>query len=132
MPNSTLPSRASLEYLRKLAKDRLTALRKTHPGARLATALLSVAQDHGFSSWRALKAEIDRRHATIATRWFDAIQKRDVETVRALLREEPALIGARGPRHDASALHFAASCGDIETVRVLLDAGADPRDDGDD
>ena len=62
MPNSTLPSRPSLEYLRKLAKDRLPDLRQSNPHAQLADALLAVAQDHGFSSWRALKAEIDRRH----------------------------------------------------------------------
>ena len=76
MPNSTLPSRASLEYLRKLAKDRLAVLRRTNPRAQLATALLAVAQDHGFSSWRALKAEIDRRHATHTSRWFDGLQKK--------------------------------------------------------
>lgn len=132
MSNSTLPSRPSLEYLRKLAKDRLAVLRQTDPDAQLASVLLAVAQDHGFSSWRALKAEIDRRRATNRSRWFDAVQERDVETVRALLHDDPTLITARGPRHNASALHFAAGCGDLETVRVLLDAGADPNDDGDD
>jgi hypothetical protein len=130
MPNSALPLRASLEYLRKLAKDRLAALRRTDPNARLADALLAVARDHGFSSWRALKAEVDRRKATNASGFFDAIQRGDVNTVRALLQEDPALIKARGPRHDASALHFA--CGNLEMLRVLLDAGADPNDAGDD
>jgi hypothetical protein len=129
MSNSTLPVRASLEFLRKLAKDRLDALRRTDPNAQLADALLAVARDHGFSSWRALKAEVDRRNATNATRFFDALQKGDVDTVRALLQEEPALIRARGPRHNASALHFA--CGNLEMARVLLDAGADPNDMGD-
>ena len=105
MSNSTLPSRASLEYLRKLAKDRLAVLRQTDPDVRLATVLLLVAQEHGFSSWRALKAEIDRRHATVESRWFDAIQRGDAEAVRALLMEEPALISTRGPRHNASGLH---------------------------
>jgi ankyrin repeat protein len=130
MSNATLPLRASLEYLRKLAKDRLADLRKTDPRAQLATALLSVAQDHGFSSWRALKAEVDSRNATSATRFFDAIQKGDVDTVRALLQDDPTFIKARGPRHNASALHF--SCGNLEMTRVLLDAGADPNDAGDD
>jgi ankyrin repeat protein len=130
MSNSTLPVRASLEYLRKLAKDRLAVLRRTDGNAQLADALLAVARDHGFSSWRALKAEVDRRNATNATRFFDAIQKGDVESVRALLQEDPALIKARGPRHNASALHFA--CGNLEMARTLLDAGADPNDNGDD
>jgi ankyrin repeat protein len=130
MPNSALPLRASLEYLRKLAKERLPALRRTDPNAQLAAALLSVARDHGFSSWRALKAEVDRRNATNASGFFDAIQRGDVDTVRVLLQEDPALIKARGPRHDASAAHFA--CGNLEMLRVLLDAGADPNDAGDD
>ena len=130
MSNSTLPLRASLEYLRKLAKDRLAVLRRTDPNAQLADALLTVARDHGFSSWRALKVEIDRRKATMTSRFFDAIQSGNVDSVRALLQEDPALIKARGPRHNASALHFA--CGNLEILRVLLDAGADPNDDGDD
>jgi len=130
MSRSTLPLRASLEYLRKLAKDRLAVLRHSDPNAQLADALLAVARDHGFSSWRALKAEVDRRQAAVASRFFDAIQKKDVDTVRALLQEDHTLIKARGPRHNASALHFA--CRDLEMTRVLLDAGADPNDDGDD
>jgi hypothetical protein len=110
----------------------LAVLRQTDPHAQLASVLLAVAQDHGFSSWRALKAEIDRRRATNRSAWFDALQKKEVETVRALLHDDPTLITARGPRHNASALHFAAGCGDFDTVRVLLDAGADPNDEGDD
>jgi hypothetical protein len=58
MSSSTLPPRPSLEYLRKLAKDRLAVLRRTDPDAPLAAALVAVAQDHGFSSWRALKEQI--------------------------------------------------------------------------
>jgi len=130
MSASTLPPRASLEFLRKLAKDRLADLRTANPRAQLAAALVAVAQEHGFSSWRALKAEIDSRHATSASRFFDAIAKGDAGAVRALLREEPSLIRARHSRHDASALHH-ASC-DLETARVLLDAGADPNDTADD
>jgi hypothetical protein len=130
MSASTLPPRASLEFLRKLAKDRLADLRKANPRTQLAAALLAVAQEHGFSSWRALKAEIDSRQATAASRLFEAIAKRDAEAVRRLLREEPSLIRARHSRHDASALHH-ASC-DLDTTRVLLDAGADPNDAADD
>jgi catechol 2,3-dioxygenase-like lactoylglutathione lyase family enzyme len=63
MSDSKLPERPSLEYLRKLAKNRLPELRRTHPDAKLATALLHVAREHGFASWRALKAELDSQHA---------------------------------------------------------------------
>ena len=132
MPNSTLPSRPSLEYLRKLAKDRLPDLRRSNPHAQLADALLAVAQDHGFSSWRALKAEIDRRHGDLAFRWFEAVTRGDTDTVCALLREDPSLLHARQSRHDQTALHIAASAGHVDIARVLLDAGADPNDAGDD
>ena len=54
-----LPERASVEYLKKLAKDRLDELRRLDPDAKLAAAQLAIAREHGFPSWRALKAEID-------------------------------------------------------------------------
>lgn len=63
MPNSKLPERPSLEYLKKLAKQRLQELRRTDPEAKLANALLDVAREHGFTSWRALKAQIDGHRA---------------------------------------------------------------------
>ncbi|HEV2399031.1 MAG TPA: VOC family protein [Candidatus Sulfotelmatobacter sp.] len=63
MPNSKLPERPSLEYLKKLAKQRLQELHRTHPDAKLATALLEVAREYGFTSWRALKAQIDGHRA---------------------------------------------------------------------
>lgn len=63
MPDPKLPEHPSLEYLRKLAKNRLPELRQTQPDAKLATALLLVAREHGFPSWRALKAQLDSRRA---------------------------------------------------------------------
>lgn len=63
MPNSKLPERPSLEYLRKLAKNRLQELRRSNPDAKLATALLDVARDYGFTSWRALKIQIEGHRA---------------------------------------------------------------------
>jgi predicted enzyme related to lactoylglutathione lyase len=59
MPNSNLPAQPSLEHLKKLAKHQLQELRRTDPDAKLATAQLQVARDHGFPSWRALKAQLD-------------------------------------------------------------------------
>ena len=61
MSKSELPERASLEYLKKRAKERLLELRREDPRAQLAAAQLAIARDYGFPSWRALKAEIDRR-----------------------------------------------------------------------
>ena len=63
MSISKLPERASLEYLRKLAKTRLQQLRTVDPDTKLADAQLLIAREHGFASWRALKAQIDSRQA---------------------------------------------------------------------
>src|SRR5215813_9296291 len=54
-----LPDRPNLEYLKKLAKDRLPDLQSTYPSARLADAQLTVAREHGFASWRKLRAHLD-------------------------------------------------------------------------
>ena len=59
MRKSKLPKQPSLEYLKKLAKNRLQELRRKDPEAKLTTAQLDVAREYGFSSWRALKAHID-------------------------------------------------------------------------
>jgi hypothetical protein len=61
MSNGQLPERPSLEFLKKLAKERLQALRRSDPKAKLAAALLAVARDAGFPSWRALKAHVEER-----------------------------------------------------------------------
>ncbi len=79
MSKSKLPARVSLEYLKKLAKDRLQELRQADPHTKLATALLAVARDHGFSSWRALKAEVEQRQTENATLFIEACAKGDVE-----------------------------------------------------
>jgi ankyrin repeat protein len=132
MANFTLPKRPSLEFLRKLAKDRLPDMRRKQPDAQLADALLAVARDYGFSSWRALKAEVDRRQSDLTAQWFAAVRRGDTDSVRAHLRDDSTLLQSRESRHDATALHLAAAAGDIPMLRLLLDAGADPNDNGDD
>src|SRR5690606_8586330 len=59
MPASSLPPRPNLEWLRKAAKKKLAQLRRTQPDAKLADAQLAVAREHGFPSWRKLKAHVD-------------------------------------------------------------------------
>jgi non-heme chloroperoxidase len=55
------PQHPHIEYLRKEAKQRLAILRQRATGTRLADAQYWLAQEYGFSNWRALKEEVLRR-----------------------------------------------------------------------
>lgn len=136
MTKSQLPERASLEYLRKLAKGRLRTLRRSDPKAKLATALLAVARDYGFSSWRALKAELERQQNDRLADFFGACAEGDVERLRQMIADDPALVRLAKTNHGHggwTALHAAARAGQLEAVRLLLAHGADPnaREEGD-
>jgi ankyrin repeat protein len=130
MATSHLPDRASLEYLKKLAKERLRELRRANPDARLSAAQLAVARDHGFPSWRALKAEVDKRRAHPLEAFFAACAAGDIAALGDLLARDPALVRERHP-DGATGLHLAVRHPDA--VRLLLTHGADPnaRDSGD-
>lgn len=135
MPNAQLPERPSLEYLKKLARERLAELRRSDPHAKLAAALLAVARDHGFSSWRALKAEVESRLTKVNDEFFEACDRGDTEVLSRLLANEPGLVKARNPRrYNATGLHAAAGRGHRDAVKLLLAKGADPnaRETGDD
>jgi ankyrin repeat protein/uncharacterized glyoxalase superfamily protein PhnB len=110
--------------------------------------LLAVARDHGFSSWRALKAEVEQRKTENVTLFFEACDKGDVEAVGGLLANDSSLARARRPPAGGSAaevsavtgryvgwtgLHSAAQRGHLDAVRLLLQHGADPnaREEGD-
>jgi ankyrin repeat protein/uncharacterized glyoxalase superfamily protein PhnB len=129
MTSSELPERPSLEYLRKLAKERLRALRASDPAARLADAQRHVAREHGFKSWRELKAEVDRRRESGLDAFFVACAAGDVPALRELLDRDPGL--ARERHRGTTGLHRAVR--HPEAVRLLLARGADPnaRDEGD-
>jgi hypothetical protein len=83
MPQA-LPAKPNLDWLRKAAKKRLTALRAAKPNARLYQAQHALANDYGFPSWRALKAHIGSAHPRLAERdrIFDAARAGDVAAVR--------------------------------------------------
>ena len=130
MPKLQLPERASLEYLKKRAKERLPELRQRDAGAKLADAQLAIARDYGFSSWRALKAEIDRRRTPVLASFFSACRAGDVATLRDLLATESGLVRER-TTEGSTGLHLAVE--HLGAVRLLLEHGADPnaRDAGD-
>src|SRR5437588_36266 len=136
MSDSRLPERASLEYLKKLAKDRLLELRRADPQAKLAAAQLAVAREHGFSSWRALKADLEQRQTGDVSRFFEACASGDAEALRGLLASDPGLVrltNPAAPHAGWTGLHAAAGRGHTDAVLLLLQHGADPnaREDGD-
>ena len=128
--SSQLPDRASLEFLKKRAKELLRELRERDPRAQLADAQRTVARDYGFPSWRALKAEIDRRRAPMLGSFFAACRAGDVSALRELLAREPNLVREPTPE-GSTGLHLAVE--HLDAVRLLLEHGADPnaRDVGD-
>jgi len=58
-----LPDNASLDHLRRQAKDQLAVLRRTEPAATLTDAQATTARQYGFASWAELKDEVERRTA---------------------------------------------------------------------
>src|SRR5215213_3496537 len=123
MPKLHLPERPSLEYLKRRAKEQLVELRQRDAKAKLAAAQLSVARDYGFPSWRALKAEVDRRRAPAVESYFAACRAGDAGALRALLAADPSLVGERSVE-GATGLHVAVR--HVDAVRALLEHGADP------
>jgi ankyrin repeat protein len=130
-----LPARASLEWLKKSAKQKLRTMKAADPAVKLADAQRDLARDYGFASWRKLKAHVEGLRAApppgeeAVAAFLRAVGKGDAEAVRAALAAEPGLADAVGPHPfwggRPQALHVA-----IETKRrglfdLLLEAGAD-------
>lgn len=124
-----LPDRPSLEYLKKLAKDRLSELRRADPRARLADAQLAVAREQGFTSWRALRAELARRRGDAAPdpviELFAAIRAGEEATVDRLLTAHPALANARD-EEGSTPLSAAVDAHRAALIPLLLRHGGDP------
>lgn len=173
-----LPARPDLDQLRRRADDLLHAARRgeddalarlgaVSEGRTLDSALLAVAREHGFSSWTALRTEVDRREildrcdvagldvllteqpelartpmrswgdhpcgtsplAYVAMLRYDTEQRvwRDVpgtgDMAKALLAAGAPVDG--DPGDPETPLITAASYGDAEVARVLVEAGAD-------
>jgi ankyrin repeat protein len=131
MAGQSLPEAPSLEWLRKQAKRRLEELRKTDPDARLADAQFEVAKEYGFSSWRALKWNIDS--LTVDGQLFSAATQGDVAKLAALLDEHPNKLYAVTRPYELTLLHLAAQSGQPAMVELLLRRGLDvnARDKGD-
>jgi ankyrin repeat protein len=124
-----LPDRPNLEYLKKLAKDKLPDLRRADPAARLADAQLAVAREHGFPSWRALRAELDRGQlagrAGRVEELFTAIKRGEEAIVDRLLAADPTLANSRDAE-GSTPLLVAVDHHRPALIPVLLRHGSDP------
>jgi ankyrin repeat protein len=123
MAGHHLPERPSLEYLKKLAKERLRELRESDPSARLSEAQLAVARDHGFASWRAMKKEVERSRGRGLSDFLQACREGDLEALRDFLARDPDWVHERD-EGGATCLHLAVAHPDA--LRLLLEHGADP------
>src|SRR5256885_5630270 len=119
----SLPDEPNLDWLRKQAKRRLAELRQADPAARLAAAQFDLAQQYGFSSWRALKAHVDS--LTLDGKFFHAARAGDVAGLTALLDRHPQKLHARSAPYEWSLLHAAAHAGRLAVVDLLLKRGLD-------
>ena len=130
----TLPERASLDWLRKTAKDNLKALRADNKQARLADAQLALARAYGFASWRALKAHVGPHAAPlpemVVAAFLRAVGDGETEKVRTALAGAPALANAVGPHPywggRPQPLHVAIETKRPDMFDLLLAAGAEP------
>lgn len=119
----SLPDNPNLDWLRKQAKRRLAELREANPDAQLADAQFELAKQFGFSSWRALRAQVDS--LTVNGQLVDAARNGDVNILTALLDKHPDGLHVRSKPYEWSLLHHAASNGHLAAVDLLLRRGLD-------
>lgn len=132
----SLPDRPSIQSLRKqakkLARDRSVSLRH---------AQLVLAREYGFAGWQDLTAEVSTRLGRglewAVTQAQRVIHDNDVERLKRLLADYPALLSWHTDKDDSGLLGFATgSYGDsfdsvaeqhftrAECAELLIDAGA--------
>ena len=152
----SLPARPSLESLRKRAKklsrdiaagdaEAMARARAHLPHAELPltqrNAQLVIAREYGFAGWQDLTAEVSTRLGR-SLEWAAAQARRiihdnDVERLKQLLAEYPALLSWQGDDDDGGLLGFATGAygdaGDAQReewftrgacAELLIDAGA--------
>jgi len=127
LKGEALPARPNLEYLKKLAKQQVAALRRQGLTASLAAAQLTLARKYGFPSWRKLKAHVELSERAAAA--VEAISSGDTKTLKRLLREDSNLANTRID-DKRTLLHVATDWpghfpNNTETIAELIASGAD-------
>src|SRR5438105_95402 len=122
MPKA-LPQQPHIDWLKKAAKERLAQLRVRDPSAKLHQAQLDIANDHGFASWRALKARVDA--LSLDGQIIAATKEGRTGKLDALLAAHPRKLALLGDPYQRPLLHLAADDGQIGSIDVLLRHGFD-------
>ena len=122
-----LPSRPSLEFLKKLAKQQVVALRRQGATTSLAAVQLSLARKYGFPSWRKLKAHVELLEHAVAA--IEAISSGDTKSLKRLLSQKSNLANTRID-DKRTLLHVATDWpghfpNNTETIATLVASGAD-------
>ncbi len=103
-PQRTLPERPNLRHLKAQAKD----LFKAGAASSLTDAQFQVARSYGFASWPKLKAHLDSLQEV--GQLEQAIDRNDVERVKALMTRNPALHRAPLGYGEDGPLTWVAEC----------------------
>jgi hypothetical protein len=100
----TLPDRPNLRHLKDQAKDLL----KTGSASSLTDAQFQIAKLYGFPSWPKLKAHVESLHEIGELK--QAIDANDLELVKTLMSNHPALHRAPIGYHQNGPLTWVAEC----------------------
>ncbi len=122
-----LPARPNLEFLKKLAKQQVVALRRQGKTTSLAAAQLTLARKYGFPSWRKLKAHVELLEQTSAA--VQAISTGDTKSLKRLLSKNSNLANTKVD-DQRTLLHVATDWpghfpNNMETIAALVASGAD-------
>ena len=122
-----LPARPSLEFLKKLAKQQVVALRRQGTATSLAAVQLTLARKYGFPSWRKLKAHVELLERAAAA--VEAISSGDTKSLKRLLSQNSSLANTRVD-NERTLLHVATDWpghfpNNMETIAALVASGAD-------
>jgi len=113
-----LPARPNLEHLREQAKALLKTLKPRNARARLADAQLTIARDHGFTSWPALTRHVDTLRALEGEWRFERLEIEGTAVPQGPLSHSRILI-------DGDRFRYESPEGISDGV-LAIDAGATP------
>ena len=131
-----IPDSANLEWLRKAAKQLHKSWLAQGKTAKLADAQFFMAREYGFSSWRAMKADIEARQpntvgipAGKANDFLRHAGEGDIAAVRSMLDRMPAIVNVVADHPfwggRPQALHVVIEANREDVFDLLLALGAD-------